>query len=693
MGHRTIDLCIPVALLIFASCQCGPGRKCTKNSDCVETNVCVSNVCTAVGFGDGGFVGGDGGVVDADVVSIEISPRDVVLTTSLGTPISQDFLAVVKKRDGSTQAVGSMVLWTIAARTLGDIRADTGRFLAAGNQGGTVDVTATVTTSAGVVLRDTTSVTVNLKSVTLGPGVPANVETAFPMTMPGSATQAASVVYPLDKALMPQNVFPADIQWLNGAIGDVFRIAFKKPNATVIHYMKAVDDKNHFLPEKALWNPFAQSNPDAEGVVTVDRWVNGTTMAYSGEPVTVKFARSALSGSVYYWAVGVGRIRRIDDGTNQNVAFMDNLPSGAECIGCHAISPSGRYMIGRFNPGDNWGTVFDLTKNLAQAPTPEYPTGKTKFWFSTWSPDEKRMLVSRVGPTGSELGLLDPFTGNEVAAMGTPLPKNGAVHPNWSPDGKTVAYVSDASDVGLDYIGGKISTVPVTGVDTFGPASILLNTSAAVANPQLKTLTYPQWTPDSKKVVYGHSVSSRSKNQGRLEIVASDGTGAAALDKASLAGKDLSAYEPRMSPFDSGGYHWVAFLSRRPYGNEKVGNRTRGGAIEDTPQIWVTGIKKSAGPSEDPSSVGYWLPGQDPKSASLSAYWAAKACRATGADCSVNSECCSEECRPPASGGASVCSPPPPDRCRMEGQTCGGASDCCDGLTCMVNSCVKIDIN
>lgn len=60
-----------------------------------------------------------------------------------------------------------------------------------------------------------------------------------------------------------------------------------------------------------------------------------------------------------------------------------------------------------------------------------------------------------------------------------------------------------------------------------------------------------------------------------------------------------------------------------------------------------------------------------------------------GEGCSVGSECCGGDCRPPAGGGAPVCSPPPPERCRNEGETCNDTADCCAGmdLTCSLNVC------
>ena len=74
-------------------------------------------------------------------------------------------------------------------------------------------------------------------------------------------------------------------------------------------------------------------------------------------PIHLKFAKAALSGSIYFWGINEGRIFRIDDGTNVRVNFMPkppvmNEPSGtSQCVGCHAVSPSGRYMAGRMGGG------------------------------------------------------------------------------------------------------------------------------------------------------------------------------------------------------------------------------------------------------------------------------------------------------------------------------------------------------
>lgn len=341
-------------------------------------------------------------------------------------------------------------------------------------------------------------------------------------------------------------------------------------------------------------------------------------------------------------------------------------------------------MAGRMGGGDNFGTVFDLTANLSTDPPPSlFGISQQKWWLSTWSPREDRLVVT-TGPSPTGFSLLNPMTGALVQPLGAGLPANNVTQPAWSPDGTAVACVSDVSDWGVDYTDGTISLIPVTAPDTFGAMQPLLSgTSPAIPNrtPNHRAPTYPVWTPDSQRIVFAQGVSARSSMEpANLYIMRRDGTDVRELAKAN-GGLSLS-FEPRFSPFDSGGYYWLAFLSRRNYGNAQAG--TQGTNRE---QIWVTAIKKNPMPGEDPSEVGYWLPGQSAQSRNISAYWAARACRSTGATCSVNSECCTNECRPPSGGGPSVCSPPPANMCRVQGQSCSMTTDCCAMLTCTNNVC------
>lgn len=703
---------------LLAGCLCTPTSKpCSTTADCSAGQVCLQGQCRAgavsTGGGsaggllvmDAGAMGGGGGAAGGagggdpmtEAVALELDPPMATLTTTPGNPISQTFTARLRLRDGSFRTAGVIPTWSVTSRAYGDLDGVTGSFTATGAQGGTTTLTASaLAPGTSTTLTGTASVTVQITRTVTGPGIPGTILSNFATLLPFDPAQSANLVYPLDHAVMPQNVFPADLQWLNGASGDFFRVTLKKPNAEIFAFFQhtgaGFDD--HWLVEAASWRAFAQTNPDVEGVITVDRWVAATQTAYRSNEVRVRFARAALTGSVYYWAVNEGRVYRIDDGTNQRVAFMPTPPPvpGSEtdrCMGCHTVSPSGRYLAGRMGGGDNFGTVFDLTANLTGDPPPSlFPTNQQKWWFSTWSPREDRLVVT-TGPSPTGFSLLDAMTGALVQPLGAGLPANNVTHPSWSPDGTAIACVSDVADWGVEYQDGTISIIPVTGPDTFGALQpILSGTSAAIPNrpPNLRAPSYPVWTPDSQRLVFAQGASARSSTQpALLYIMQRDGSDVRQLSKAN--GPQNLSFEPRMSPFDSGGYYWLAFLSRRDYGNAPAG--TRGANRE---QIWVTAIKKRPAPGEDPSEVGYWLPGQSARSRNISAYWAARACRQTGVGCSVNSECCTNECRPPVGGGAPVCSPPPATMCRVEGQTCSATTDCCAMLTCTNNVCIG-DIN
>ncbi len=489
---------------------------------------------------------------------------------------------------------------------------------------------------------------------------------------------------------MPQNVYPADIQWTRGGGGDLLRVTMSKTDITATAYL-ADDGNHHWLANADQWRAVAQTDPSEAASIRVDRIDPGTGELVNGAPVHVTFARAALSGSVYYWAIGLGRIMRIDDGTATRVSFMPTPPSspqdGGNCVGCHSVSPSGRYMVGRLSGGDNTGTVFDLTTDLTGAPAPSLwpPTLGRTWWFSSWSPDETRLVVShQEGAGGGQLRFMNPADGAYVDPPGMPR----GTHPAWSHDGHNIALSYNTSAWGGDYRSGDIAILPVTGPDAVGALSVIHHGSdLAGSTPAGNGDAYPSWTPDDSAIAFAHGTGCRSDSDlAALYIMRPDGSAVTRLDSASGGPSGDRSYQPRFSPFTQGGYFWLSFLSRRDYGNAQVG--TAGSSRQ---QIWVTAISTAdlASGTVDPSRVSYWLPGQDTGSQNISAYWAPRACRPDGDSCSVGSECCGGECTLDPGTGERVCSPPPPERCHRYNETCSTDADCCasDHLVCIDHVC------
>lgn len=633
---------------------------------------------------DGGGASADAGVSPSDaglpgVVSVTVTPTTATLRSVNGSQPRQTFTIAATYSNGDTRTIPNPEL-RVEPLVLGTIDRATATFTANGRFGGEGRVIAAVDRVIGEA-----RIRVVLEQSILVAGTSTDAPALFQRPSGRDPSRAASIVYPLDRAVMPQNVSPAEIQWDRSSPGDVFRITLAKPNETVIAYesTSVPGYQDSWLVDLAAWRAITQSEPEAWADLTVDRYVAETGEVILGESVRIRFARAALLGSIYYWDIVRGRIVRINDGTITRDEFLPSPPLG--CVGCHSVSKSGRYMAGRFGGGENVGGVFDLARDLTASPPPTLFTVTSTtihWWFSAWNADDTRLVVS-ISEQGADqaLALVDPFRGAFVQPVSGALPSGAVTHPSWAPDGSAIAYVANANAWGGENTAGDIFLLPVTGPDAFGAPGLLVSGATPSGQPAGAAASYPTWSPNSAWIAFAHGTSSRSENgESALYAIKRDGQGLVRLDRASGGESGTLSFQPRFSPFEQDGYFWLSFLSRRDYGNARAGT-----AGTSRQQIWVTAIKASPAPGEDPSEVAYWLPGQDTQSLNISAYWAPRACLNEREACGVDVECCSGECDIDSAGQAACI--PFSGTCREPGAPCASNEQCCGGVLCVGGTC------
>lgn len=607
--------------------------------------------------------------------SIAVTPNPVTLNSD-GQAVSQALSATGTKPDGTTEA--APVSWSVPANSIGTIDSS-GIFTANGSVGGTVTVTATYSVG-GVTLTATTQITVTISKTAITPNTDPQAPTWFEQTPTQDLAKSAKIVYPLDGVVMPQNVYPADVQWTTGAIGDVFRVTLTKPNYKYVAYVgfNTTGFTLNYLVDNAAWRGLAQTDSEVDAQLAVDRYEKTSGKVYSGTPVNMHFANGSLLGTIYYWDINVGKIRKIQDGTATASDLLPYPPaspsSGERCVGCHAVSRDGRYMMGRLGGGVNYGALFDLTADLSKNPAPTvYPvsTATQTFYFSSFSPDAKRLVVGDPKGGTNRMYFIDSANGVAVTLNSGAFPTN-ATYPAWSPDGATIAFASETNNDGTVMTASNLSVIPVTGPDAVGGVKRIHTANTVTGSTED---SYPTWSPDSKWLAFQNGVDSRSDNQrlGALFMIKPDGTDLVKLAKAMGSTTTARVFFPNFSPFNVGGYFWVSFISERDYGNSLAGT-----AGTNRQQLWVAAIKNNPTSGQDPSFVPYWLPGQNVKAKNISAYWAPVACRQDGAPADVATQCCSNV----ITNG--VCSTPV--QCIRGGGTCGG-SGCCGGLVCSANVC------
>ncbi len=574
--------------------------------------------------------------------ALRVAPSSIEVTYDGAKLDRTPTLEAIGTFDSGERDVTREVEWTLVRTDLGAISA--GRFTSAA-VGGKTEVRA----RAGELVA-TARLRVRLEVVRergQADGLSALFERAATAPQPSAAP---SLVYPPDDAHVPNDFAPLHFQWRAPAELDGFELRIDSADAELRYYT----DGRSWLEDDETSRFFAPSHAGESVRVQVRALARAEPeVVYESEPITLRVSESRLSGAVYYWSSSAQGIKRSELGASRAIRVLPAAPATepAGCVGCHVVSRDGtRIAVADERERLAVFSLPELAPGVFEAPMPKAPPtpppmsdtskgpmgmammpgmqgmqGKAPrdYGWGSFSPDGTRLAYADKG----KLHIIDVTNGTEPAKLMSP-PDSHVTHPDWSPDGRTIAvsYAMMKQPKGNKLVRG-------TGIARFrldeagiwsGPEDLVPSSGAD------DTLAFPSFSPDGRWIAFSRAIGgSKDSASSELWVVAADGSAPPVrLDRAHVPG-----FGDSMPTWPAPGF--VAFSSTRDYGDVLTGTQRD--------QLWLTAIDVAAlDARRDPSSPAVWLPFQEPAESNHRAFWAPSGCVALVEQCNGRDDDCDD---------------------------------------------------
>lgn len=506
------------------------------------------------------------GFVDVDgvqIATLTVEPAEITLETTSDGVAPQPFSAVAQLMNGETVTL-DMVEWEVSNASAGTIDRD-GVFAPSTQNGGVTWVRARFDGIEAVA-----EVTLIYSEERNDTGVDTGLFAA-----PEVGGQALWS-YPGNNVNFPRNTPGINFQWAEMGQSAV-RLRFLSAVTDITIYTAGTS----WTADENTWASIAGTN--AGGIVTVELSLAAGGQVLSADPLTLNVNRMDGQGSIYYWSTSASGIMKVPYGGSAT-EYITASNTGY-CVGCHvAKGDTIAYTWDGGNGGMGMRRLSDGAEIMGYNNT-NYGN------FKTFSPDGRYLLATYNGA----LLLYDGNTGaylHEVATGGA------ATHVDWSPDGTQVAFVfSDSHTSDWAFLGGRIAVMDVIGDGEFGNPTVLYDP------PDPYMAYYPAWSPDGDWIAFNLSTQD-AYDDSDATLYVMDGAGGTpiALANANYS-TDITNSWPHWGPLPDDDVLWLAFSSKRAYGN----------VVSGSPQIWVAGFDPAlASAGVDPTWPAFWLPGQDP---------------------------------------------------------------------------------
>jgi len=392
----------------------------------------------STGTGGGGS-GGSGGSGSFKAVTIE--PPDAVLLVDLGGKATQSYQAFADINGKKTDVTAQCTFYADPAFGAMDVA----NFIALPHGGKT-----TISADCGGVSGEASLSVKLVGKVVQGGATPDAANTFMSATLTDDPARAPTIAYPLDRAVAPLNIPPIEVQYAAGG-NDLFHVSLASEFVTIELY---TTDVSAALTE-GDWGKVASSA--AGGALTIS--VEGLAQAapaqkFASAPVAFNLSRDTIDKTaIYYWASSKGSI------LTQNFGALSAPTSvKADCTSCHSVSRSGSRIGYSRCVGGDCGQIFvgfmrfdkalNTWTDTVDANAKAIPGSYTTFAPVGYPYKTDKQSVALITTNTGRFELRDPDTGalvpsnvGDIAAAG--LGGNrAALMPDWSPDGKRVAFTS-----------------------------------------------------------------------------------------------------------------------------------------------------------------------------------------------------------------------------------------------------------
>ena len=561
------------------------------------------------------------------------------------TPAMLAYSALGRFADGHTEDVTDRVQFMLSNGGVGRFEAN--QFTSGLTQGGRTRVIAELDS-----VRGETGLVVRIRQAHSDPAATdLPVDPAAPFGGPADASRAPDVVYPNDGVLVPPNLLRLEVHFRPGANNTLFEIAFQNDLTDIRVYTRCIVPMNGgciYTLDSKVWKAIAETNRGGDPLTVRARATDdaGSGVGTSTD-TTLAFSFENVRGGIYYWkasggATGDSAIMRYDFAeAAQTTAqrFVGPDQAGGRCVGCHAISRDGQKMVASAGGWDVEDSLLVDVKTATRVATP------AKSAFASWNPDGT-LYVGVFGYTGTwshNLMMFDGSNGSMIATIDVGATEaQSTSHPDWSPDGNTIAYVrvGQALAEGANnqrFYNGGIHTLSYQGGAVGAPVEIV----PAVAG---KNRYYPAFSPDSSLLAFNESTCpsgsahrdcNADTDPTATLFVTKPQSGATpiALARANAAGKTdttsaLTNSWPKWAPFEfqrtetpNTRLVWLTFSSTRGYGLRRPPAGAMGESASGT-LLWMVAIDPDrAHAGDDPSYAAFCLPFQDIDSSNHIAQW------------------------------------------------------------------------